>query len=638
MADLVTMRVKDFCCIKEAEVALYDQGLVLVTGKNRDTEAAANNGAGKSTIGKALTWCLFGDTLDGDKHDKVIRYGTKEAKVEIELRIGKSLWVVTRARAAGKPLLFLEAVDGPQKTGEPWAGSPEEVQQKIFEIVGRDFRSFCNTTLFGQDDTARFFSATDSAMKETLHKILRSDIFRRCEKRLREVKVKELYDEIAELSRMVGELKARLGEYNVQAIQASFDEWAIRNEEKAAEELGRSQQLLKELKAFAVGYKRQELEAKETIDRLAAEVSDAEVDPAQIEKLQDEIETCEARFSELQELRSNIDSDLRTTENALSQLTDDKCPTCTAPLSSGSPATYLKKLHKDKVRDEARHVKVAQDLELVGAQAEAARKALRGLQETRRQRDVDLARLQGAETNIERLRAAHEAGERSLKDRAKEGLERVKTLRAEPNPYRDRLEAARARVGAFESDLHDRNKELEAKRLELAHYEFWVKGFGSRGLPSLLLDSVMPFITSRTNEYLLTLADGDLTVTFSTQRELKSKKGEMRDEITKECVIEGVPGATPSKGQRRKFEIATDLALVDLAATTEGTSSLLFMDEVLDGLDDEGEARVLRLLRDLRSRYSSLFVVTHEAAISEGFDRVLHITKKNKAATVEVIR
>jgi DNA repair exonuclease SbcCD ATPase subunit len=299
---------------------------------------------------------------------------------------------------------------------------------------------------------------------------------------------------------------------------------------------------------------------------------------------------------------------------------------------------YLKKLRADKIQGEKKLERVMQDLEQVVTQQSAAQKALKGLQERRHKHEVDLARLKGARADLAGRKAACEARRGFLKERAKEGLDRVKKLRDEPNPYRDRLEVARARVGIFESDLKVANKELEAKRVELAHYEFWVKGFGSRGLPSLLLDSVMPFITTRANDYLLTLADGDLSVAFSTQRELKSKKGEMRDEITKECVVEGVPGATPSKGQRRKYEIATDLALVDLAETREGSSGLLFMDEVLDGLDDEGEARVLHLLRDLRSRYSSLFVVTHETKISEGFDRVLHVTKKNKSSTVEVLR
>ena len=80
------------------------------------------------------------------------------------------------------------------------------------------------------------------------------------------------------------------------------------------------------------------------------------------------------------------------------------------------------------------------------------------------------------------------------------------------------------------------------------------------------------------------------------------------------------------------------LALVDLAESREGDLGLIMMDEVLDGLDAEGVARVLRLLRELRTKRSSIFVVTHEPGLAEAFERGLLITKKDKAATVTEVK
>jgi ABC-type dipeptide/oligopeptide/nickel transport system ATPase component len=168
-----------------------------------------------------------------------------------------------------------------------------------------------------------------------------------------------------------------------------------------------------------------------------------------------------------------------------------------------------------------------------------------------------------------------------------------------------------------------------AKAGDLAHMEFWQRGFGNQGLPSFVLDSVMPYITERANHYLETLADGDIKMNFSTQRELKRAKGEMRDEISITWEIEGLEDSyPPSGGQLKKMEIATDLALMDLVATREGGSvDLLMMDEVLDGLDPEGRQRVLHLLHELRAKRGSIFVISHDAEVAEIFEKSIIVVK-----------
>ena len=183
---------------------------------------------------------------------------------------------------------------------------------------------------------------------------------------------------------------------------------------------------------------------------------------------------------------------------------------------------------------------------------------------------------------------------------------------------------------------------LGEERLELemlaGHVQFWVRGYSNAGLPSYVLDSVMPFISTRANHYLETLSDGDITMNFSTQRELKSKKDEHRDEISITVNIEGNEDVTPSSGQRTKMNIATDLALMDLVSTREGGClDLLMIDEVLDGLDDEGSERVLALLHELRSRRSSIYVISHGDTMAEIFEHGLKVVKDDKVARVEVM-
>src|SRR5690606_33276051 len=118
------------------------------------------------------------------------------------------------------------------------------------------------------------------------------------------------------------------------------------------------------------------------------------------------------------------------------------------------------------------------------------------------------------------------------------------------------------------------------------------------GISNYVIDSVIPRMTELANDYLSILTDGDITVVFDTQTQLKG--GEARDRLSIKLDVEGSGDTRASGGQKRKVEIATSLALMDLlrSCSPEG-ADILIMDEVLDGLDEVGQARVVDLLMRL---------------------------------------
>lgn len=642
MARLAHLYAEDFCCIEKMSIPLSNRGLVLIMGDNQDTDAADNNGAGKSTPFKAITWCLFGETLDGDKYDEVIRWGQKQAEVALSFYVGEEMWIVRRWRTKGSPGLSLGFVEvrkrGRSKDIEEkdWEGSSKEIQAKIIDLLGMDFRALCNTTLFGEGDRARFFSATDTAKKETLHRILRSDIYRRAEKHLKEHEVKALKLEVDTLAGAVTTIKARIEEQNVDWVEGMLNEWEDKQD-------GKIQEALEEVRKNTAEAKTVEGETQRTRKTLEAVLKEAQETQREFEKLEQEAEeaateTDKARekVRDLQQRVREIDLRTEDLDEKLAQLGQDNCPTCTAPLKKGVPATYRKKLLEERTRLIAQATPMREQIrDAITEQSDWQKKAT-DLEHALNEAEGAGDNPADIEHQLQTLDATA-AGRRELfKKTAAGALERMKALQAEVNPYEEKLDATRQRFAELEEQLADHEEKLVAKRTELAHYEFWVKGFGSQGLPSLLLDSTMPYISSRANEYLETLTDGDITLMYSTQRELKG--GGKKDEIEATVTVEGVPGATPSKGQKRKLDLSSDLALVDLAESRAGDLGLLMMDEVLDGLDAEGVARVLRLLHELRTKRSSIFVVTHEPGLAEAFERGLLITKKDKAATITEVK
>jgi DNA repair exonuclease SbcCD ATPase subunit len=100
--------------LEEQTFPLQGRGLVLLEGRNHDSTSALSNGAGKTAVLKAITWCQFGQYVDGDKGVEVVHRRAKKGEVRM-------MWVdedsdtgycVTRSQTKQKQSLQLEMTSG----------------------------------------------------------------------------------------------------------------------------------------------------------------------------------------------------------------------------------------------------------------------------------------------------------------------------------------------------------------------------------------------------------------------------------------------------------------------------------------------------------------------------------------------
>ena len=77
---ILKVEILNFLAIEEAEFGLDDMGLVYISGVNHDETSADNNGSGKSSIGDAISWCLWGSTARDVGGDDIIN--TPAAKTQ----------------------------------------------------------------------------------------------------------------------------------------------------------------------------------------------------------------------------------------------------------------------------------------------------------------------------------------------------------------------------------------------------------------------------------------------------------------------------------------------------------------------------------------------------------------------------
>jgi DNA repair exonuclease SbcCD ATPase subunit len=508
-------------------------------------------------------------------------------------------------------------------------------------LLGLDFHAFKNTVLYGANDIFKFADprTKDSERKDMLHRILRTDVLKGAHRKALD-KAKELRNEMAEVDRKIERLDVEISTIDLPSTERRRDEWAAKRDEK-----------VEVMKRQAVEYKAkaEELEGEyDTSDEEAALESARDelkalgsFDEEALSELEDAVDDAAGVVSESDvELRDSKRA-LKAAEAELARLGDDECPLCTSPLDSGAAGEHHDRLVARRDAETAtseRATSALRDAREALSVATAKRDAARRDQREIRRLEGEVARLERELEGYEAQQERDEIERGHLIERAVEALKRAKELRSETNPHAESYKADHARVMKLNEQLEELGEERATLEVHAAHVQFWVRGYSNAGLPSYVLDSVMPFISARANHYLETLSDGDITMNFSTQRELKSKRDEVRDEISITVNIEGNEDVTPSSGQRTKMNIATDLALMDLVSTREGGClDLLMIDEVLDGLDDEGSERVLALLHELRSRRSSIYVISHGSTMAEIFEHGIKVVKDEKVAHVEVL-
>jgi DNA repair exonuclease SbcCD ATPase subunit len=648
--ELIELGATDFCCFEEFRLPLSGAGLVWITGENTDSKAADNNGSGKSTIFKALTWGLYGKTIDGERGDKVIRSGQKTARVEVVLGSDEERWTVVRERRKGVPKLTLL-----QPNGKPFEASKDAVQERIEEMVGLDFPAFKNTVLYGQNDSARFAHprTKDSERKEMLHRILRTGVLQDCHELVREHRLK-LKKQIGEIEDEIRGAEIRLGEQDIEGLAEDVETF----EEQREREVEQHKSKAREYRDRAVS----EMDGIDEADEDSGEVEAAFIE--EIEALEEALKITEDAANESQAVEEELKplktdeekamgvmaravASLGSSRSSLERLDgQDRCYACNSPLDEGEALTFIEAVKKEikdrkKKRDQAQK-KLSAIREKIKAgrtkqeEYDAVARRERTLLEEFHEAEAKLEWWRREKETIATLRETAKERAADFVKLARQELAKAKDVKAQANPHAERL----ARAKKKRKEIKRQVKEFGVLKKEhaetLAHVEFWVRGFSNQGLPSYILDAVMPYVASRANHYLETLADGDIVMDFSTQREMKSSKGEKRDEIDISWEIEGLEDSyPPSGGQLKKMEIATDLALMDLVATREGENiDILALDEILDGLDGEGRQRVLTLLLEMRRRRGSVFVISHETEMSEIFEKAIIVRKADGVSTL----
>jgi len=603
---LIKLWIRNFMRFHKAQLNLENQGMVLIEGINKDDDSANSNGAGKSSLVDAIVWCLYGVTThepsaEGD--DVVNEKRGKNCEVQVTFTVHETLYTVIRRRAwkkGGKAAQLL--LDETNQGGESISltrGTMRDTQDAINKLIGMSVTTFKQSCIFGQGSAYRFSRLTDSEKKGVLDEMLGSEVYARAA-------------EIA--AQRATQTELELGKA-LTSLETSADSL-----QDARERLVKLKSKVKEAERTAHAERDQMKQDLEVIEAKWNQLGP----PADIAKLR-----TDQSFSKEAEIKAHKELQLVLNEIATLHAEIERLKTERSKLLKLEGATCL--LCKQAVSEAHIHTQT----EMID---EAIRRSIDRNKQKKNTSEELVFLVNRLQRTTEKCRdaiaaATDQAHKRErIEDQIKALTKKAKAADTSPHWAELIAEAKQAIAKLKDKRKVERKVTLQRKR-ELAQLRFWQAGFGAKGLRSLLLDSVLPYLNAKLINYTNALTAGNIQIEFRTQRKLKG--GGVKEDFHVHVANEyGASKYTMnSVGERAKVDLVVGLALQDMAASRSRVPvNVAFFDEVFDGLDASGIDRAVQVLSGLKRE--SAFVITHSDGMKVFFQNVITVVKQNGESRV----
>lgn len=633
--------IENFLSIGSAEINLADRGLLLVQGVNKDETSADSNGAGKSSIVDALSWCLFDETARGKSGDAVVnRFVGKNCSVGVTIVEGDDTYVITRHRKhkTNKNALLVSHHPKSGPSVDLTKGTAKLTQAIVEQIIGCSQSVFNGAVYGAQNRFPNLPAMSDKELKLLIEEASGVTVLEKAY----EIARRELLTHKTTLdaaTTALNGLKARLALSTTQAqeLKAAYDKAGVDRTQELLRhnaELGAVMSEIRELDRQIGAFDAAALDAliaaarnnidgvkgeQEVLDKLTRAAA------AAARAYESARATTQARGAALKRTRDEAER--------LAHQVGCPCTTCARPFTASDIAP-AQKLAEEKIAAEVKAIadEVGKVRALERAQDDAAKarddhragmtdvsawsKRLSELQSDRAALDRLIAQVGAKRTEATRIGA------------------RIKETEGRPNPHAETLRNALLRTKALKEEVDTAAQAHSKMDAGTAILEATAAVFGPAGVRARVLDEVTPFLNDQTAKYLGTLSDGNLTATWTTL--VKTAKGELREKFSIEVTnatggddFEGISG-----GEQRKVRIACALALQDLVARRAVKPIDLWIgDEIDQALDGAGLERLTTIMEEKARERGTVLVISHNS-LSDWIPNVITVTKENKIATV----
>jgi DNA repair exonuclease SbcCD ATPase subunit len=586
IVEFLDMEIKNFMSFGSLQtIPLRKQGVVRVEGRNLDEPSADSNRAGKSVLVEALSWCLWGRTLRGIKHDAVVnRFAKRDCSVATRFRVAGKIFRFKRYRRHRKHGNHLRLFVGDRLISYR---HDDETQSRLERILGCDYTSFTNSVVFG--GVRPFASLSDAEQKKILESFLHFEKFNAALARTR--------DSISQETEKLSELRLRLATEKGVAAAVFEKLTTLQESEKSlrVQRRGRVREIKRAIRAGRTSLR----ENAETTKLCGLRVRRAE------RKLQ----FCRIRDTEFRERDKRLRHLLSSVRNSLrdkTKLEGGPCPVCQRSMT-------------------------AQTIEPLVTHLTSERRALaQRIKKVQRRKSVNDRRLHHALVylkGVQKKLIEKESGNTRMLERMSM-LRKELDMRSPLSPFKKKIQLAQRKYSRLVSRLLITTHEEQSLKTLIEDLRFWEQGFGNRGIKALIVRDALPVLNTKLREYADKIFEGTAELQFLPSK--KTKSGGDRELFNVHYAAKrGSPSYLgESSGGRRRVDVCVLLCF----AWISRLSNLLLVDELLDGLDESGRERVLEILSSLRG---TILVISHRRELKSKIGRVWTVEKKNGFSRLE---
>lgn len=597
---------------------LYEMCLLLAI--NEDSDGANSNGGGKSSIIEAICLAITGNVYRGVGKDEYIRTGEKSCVIDFTLRnsISNNVFLIHREIfiSSKSAILDLSMNGRPIKEFSSENKMKRSAQEFIYDTLGIvEQDDFLNYFVIGEENDGSFFSDTDSKQKEVISRFSNYN------------KVEPIIETIKSGIRGGEEAVGR----TEQGIE--YKELIIANIRENLESLNDNS----EFKARKESLEESIKNTKTTVASIKAKipivkekVSDVESEIAVLKRGYKQKETLgqlEKKLSEIRKLKTSQEEVLNELSTIKSQLAVRngkvvQCPKCKWEFIPGDDMTK-KEIEESKTF-------VEQELEVAQITLENHQQKIQQVKESIKKAE-QLEELDNS--LISKIRRVKDIEQEFIDESAKLARYELELKGLKKTAVNQKLITEQTtKLDLYIKNLANDREVLQQLKINLEEDNFHLFSF-SKQFKTFIANKTIRTIQDITNFYLAKFKI-NLRVLIKGYTLLKS--GDIRDKITIQVIIDGITTKAfkaLSKGEKARVKLCGVMAINKLVKNVAGENALdmLFVDELLEGLDVTGQNEVIRIMEE--SKITSLLVM-HHAENAKAKNKV-YVIKKNKISRLQ---
>lgn len=563
----------------------YGENNSISLDNEKITQLIGPNGAGKSSIPLMIEEVLFNKNSKGiKKGDITNRKFNAPYSIELELTVENTNYTIQLTRGRNvRVSLFKEGEDVSSHTAV-------NTFKDIESIVGMDFKTFSQLVYQNTRTNLAFLTATDTERKKFLVDLLGLSTYTDLFNTFKE-EAKILSSKKVELETRVSTYKKWLDENNIDGMEVL----PLINLEISTEKEETERAVLTE-KIKNISFTNREIQNNNSNKQALNSINLNKFSGLEINQKVPTVEI-ENKIAELKATKTQSDNTIKKVEKV-----KGRCPTCLQDVEEGfrnsliEDASYTISSCNDKINELEKELK---EIKLKNKQLEEKREENDKFERLYKSIKKDLPE---ELLNKEELEEELEKVEKLIKEKNQE-IQRINKENLKRERNNTQIELIQEQTEKIEKQLKEANNSLNSLNEKILKIDILKKAFSTNGLLAYKIENLVKDLEVMVNEYLLELSDGRFGLEFIIEK----------DKLNVYIIDNGSPVSITalSAGETAKVNAATLLAIRKLMNSLSKTKlNVLFLDEVIDVLDDEGKEKLIEVL--LKEDQLSTFIVSHE--------------------------